>query len=83
MSPKDQDLSELWSCLFNGPLPILAGANLVLSVLVRCMPLAPPYTVAVTAADDCRSRTVDHGVPTAESGVEARLTEGSAGLHAG
>jgi len=45
MSRHDQDLNELWSCFFNGPLPIVADADLVLGVLVRCMPLAPPYTV--------------------------------------
>jgi hypothetical protein len=82
MSRQDQDLSELWSCFFNGPLPIVADANLVLTVLVRCLPLAPPYCVAAPSAREptagCENRVFDPAPdPTARLDNETRATNGA------
>lgn len=83
VSPQDQNLSELWSCFFSGPLPIVPDANLVLTVLVRYMPLAPPYTVAVPPIGDrtgvCPSRLVGP-TPDPAPGAKTRRSVTPLGL---
>lgn len=43
MTPTEQDVEALWADLFGGPPPIKAAPGLLLDILVRHMPLAPPY----------------------------------------
>jgi hypothetical protein len=37
------ELEALWTAAFGGPPPVEASAALLSEILVRCLPLAPPY----------------------------------------
>ena len=52
MAGADQEVEALWVSVFGEPPAVAGDAPLILSILVRCLPLAPPYGAAARPADD-------------------------------
>jgi hypothetical protein len=51
MSGVDQDIEALWTAVFGEPPPVTATAEVMLDILVRHLPPAPPYRQLFSTAD--------------------------------
>ena len=60
MTQIDRDIGLLWSEVFGEPPPITAAPDMVLDVLVRCLPLAPPYGELLPRPPDLADGTGDN-----------------------
>jgi hypothetical protein len=56
-----EEVEALWVSVFGEPAPITAAPELLLEILVRHMPLAPPYGAPGAAAGD--SSTAEDASP--------------------
>jgi hypothetical protein len=46
-----QQLAELWEAVFGEQPSVVAEPSLTANILIRCLPLAPPYCVDVQGED--------------------------------
>jgi hypothetical protein len=52
MTPTDQAIHALWASVFGEPPPVTAAPELLIKILVRHLPLAPPYGEVFAAIND-------------------------------
>jgi hypothetical protein len=51
-SREDPEIASLWASVFGEPPPVIGGDALMLEILVRYLPPAPPYgSLAMSAPD--------------------------------
>jgi hypothetical protein len=65
MSDVDQDIEALWTAVFGEPPPVTATAEVMLDILVRHLPAAPPYRqlFSTTAMPPDESAPTDAAAP--------------------
>jgi hypothetical protein len=59
MAGAELEIEALWVSVFGEPPPVSGSPGLMVEILVRHLPLAPPYGERVAATDPCEAGEFD------------------------